>query len=99
MSAGPAIIVRREIHAPAEAVYEAWTRPELLAAWFGPADCAARVEVLEACVGGRLAVALVGLGCGAVVGVIIGFNLRADRLWNRLSGRGGESPGVGTQSM
>lgn len=32
-------------------------------------------------------VAWIGFGCGAVFGIIVGFNVRADRLWARLSRR------------
>ncbi len=29
-------------------------------------------------------VALIGLGCGAIVGTVVGFSVRVDRLWERL---------------
>lgn len=33
-------------------------------------------------------VAWIGLGCGVVLGALVGFNVQADRLWARLSGNG-----------
>lgn len=32
-------------------------------------------------------VAWIALACGAVVGTVIGFNIRVDRLWGRVTGK------------
>jgi uncharacterized protein YndB with AHSA1/START domain len=36
-SSAPVLELTRVIHAPRARVFEAWTRPELLQQWFGPA--------------------------------------------------------------
>jgi uncharacterized protein YndB with AHSA1/START domain len=51
-------IVRRFGAAPAE-VYAAWTRPELLALWFGPRHTRVESAEADARVGGRFRVVLV----------------------------------------
>jgi uncharacterized protein YndB with AHSA1/START domain len=35
-AAVPALVIRRTFDAPRERVFAAWTREELLRAWFGP---------------------------------------------------------------
>lgn len=44
--------IHRVIHAPRQAVWEAWTRPEQLAQWWIPAPLTARVDALDVRPGG-----------------------------------------------
>lgn len=49
----PVIRTAREFEAPAEAVYRAWTDPELLTRWLGPGGSTMRVEEWNAATGGH----------------------------------------------
>lgn len=46
------LTVQRVIHAPREAIWRAWTTPELLARWWIPAPARARIDRLEVRPGG-----------------------------------------------
>jgi uncharacterized protein YndB with AHSA1/START domain len=53
-SAGQSLEVRRNIAAPPAAVYDAWTKPEILTRWFSPStDHSVIVHQAESRVGGR----------------------------------------------
>jgi uncharacterized protein YndB with AHSA1/START domain len=52
-SAGTALVVRRTIRATPEALFEAWTRPELLRAWWGPRPVTCSGAEVDLRVGGR----------------------------------------------
>ena len=47
------IIVTRTIHAPARIVFEAWSRPEHIKRWFGPAPYPVTMAEMDFRVGGR----------------------------------------------
>ena len=49
----PGVMLRRRIAAPPGRVYEAWTRPEQLAKWWGPAGSVFGGADLDVRVGGR----------------------------------------------
>lgn len=51
--AKPSLMLRRRIAAPPAKVFAAWTRPEQLAKWFGPAGTTAASAELDVRVGGR----------------------------------------------
>jgi uncharacterized protein YndB with AHSA1/START domain len=52
-SAKPSLMLRRRIAAPPAKVFAAWTRPEQLAKWFGPAGTTTASAELDVRVGGR----------------------------------------------
>jgi uncharacterized protein YndB with AHSA1/START domain len=55
LNAKPSLILKRRLRAPPEKVYAAWTDPEKIARWFGPAqttDGSVRAE-LDVRIGGR----------------------------------------------
>jgi uncharacterized protein YndB with AHSA1/START domain len=58
VSVVPSLTLVRRLKAPPAKVYAAWTRPELLARWFGPHHTSAETVELEARVGGRFRVVL-----------------------------------------
>jgi uncharacterized protein YndB with AHSA1/START domain len=60
----PSLTLVRRIKAPPAAVYAAWTRPELLARWFGPHHTRVESAEAEARVGGRFRTVLVEHGTG-----------------------------------
>jgi uncharacterized protein YndB with AHSA1/START domain len=49
----PSLMVRRRIKTPPAKVYDAWTRPEQLAKWWGPAGSVFGSADLDVRVGGR----------------------------------------------
>jgi len=49
----PSLMLRRRIAAPPAKVFDAWTRPEQLARWWGPHDTEATSAELDVRVGGR----------------------------------------------
>ncbi len=49
----PPLVVRRTIKAGPERVFEAWTRPELLLAWWGPRPVRCSGAEVDLRVGGR----------------------------------------------
>lgn len=61
-SAGPApvawdggdLVITRVLHAPREVVYEAWTRPEHFARWWGPHGSTTDVRAMDVRPGGTL---------------------------------------------
>jgi uncharacterized protein YndB with AHSA1/START domain len=53
MTEGIVLIVRRTIHASAERLFEAWTRPEQLRAWWGPRPVTCSGAEIDLRVGGR----------------------------------------------
>jgi uncharacterized protein YndB with AHSA1/START domain len=53
MAGGIALVVRRTVRASAERVFEAWTRPELLLAWWGPRPVTCSAAEVDLRVGGR----------------------------------------------
>ncbi len=55
----PSLTLVRRIKAPPAAVYAAWTRPELLARWFGPHHTRVEIAEADARVGGRFRTVLV----------------------------------------
>lgn len=54
------IVITREFDAPRDLVWQAWTRPEHVAAWWGPRGFATRVETLELRPGGRWRYVMIG---------------------------------------
>jgi len=54
-----------------------------LANWIGEGLLAASAKMNAV----HVNVAWIALGCGAIVGTIIGFSLRVDRLWDRFAKR------------
>ena len=55
---GHALEIRRHIPAPPAAVYDAWTKPELLTRWFSPTvDHAVVVHLADLAVAGHVIVA------------------------------------------
>jgi uncharacterized protein YndB with AHSA1/START domain len=57
MSEGIVLVVRRTIRASAERVFEAWTRPEHLRAWWGPRPVTCSGAEVDLRVGGRYFIA------------------------------------------
>ena len=52
MTEQPVLVVRRVIAAPVERVFAAWTTPDLLRAWFGPAGVTCIAAEVDLRVGG-----------------------------------------------
>jgi len=66
-----ALAVRRRFAAPIEAVFRAWIEPEQLAGWIGPRHVQARIDALDARVGGSYRISFLdGEGIRQVVGGI-----------------------------
>lgn len=59
MSEVPVLTLERRFAADPAAVYAAWTRPELLARWWGPRHTRVETAEVDARVGGRFRVVLV----------------------------------------
>ena len=57
MSDGIILVVRRLIHASAERIFDAWTRPEQLRAWWGPRPVTCSGAEVDLRVGGRYRIA------------------------------------------
>ncbi len=55
-----AVVVRRTIAAPAEALFDAWLDPKALAAWMRPGEIRSTVARLEPRVGGRYEIVMHG---------------------------------------
>jgi uncharacterized protein YndB with AHSA1/START domain len=53
MSAKPSLTIKRRLDAPPEEVYGAWTDPEKIAHWWGPAQAQTLSAEIDARVGGR----------------------------------------------
>jgi uncharacterized protein YndB with AHSA1/START domain len=53
MSAKPSLTIKRRLGAPPEQVYGAWTDPEKIAHWWGPAQARTLSAELDPRVGGR----------------------------------------------
>jgi uncharacterized protein YndB with AHSA1/START domain len=53
MTGGIALVVRRTIHASAERLFDSWTRPEHLRAWWGPRPVTCSGAEVDLRVGGR----------------------------------------------
>jgi uncharacterized protein YndB with AHSA1/START domain len=51
---GETIVIEREFDAPRELVFEAWTNPEYLVAWYAPRGCTIRFESIDVRPGGRI---------------------------------------------
>jgi uncharacterized protein YndB with AHSA1/START domain len=47
------IVIEREFDAPRELVFEAWTNPQYLVAWYAPRGCTIRFESIDVRPGGR----------------------------------------------
>jgi uncharacterized protein YndB with AHSA1/START domain len=60
-SADHTLVLTRELAAPRELVFDAWSKPEHLAKWFGPAGFTATVE-MDFRPGGALAIRMTGNG-------------------------------------
>lgn len=64
------LILEREINAPIEKVFQAWTQPELIAAWFSPAaDFSVSVPILDLKIGGSYRIEMInpdGETCSAI---------------------------------
>ncbi len=56
----PTLEVSRLFKAPRRRVYAAWTEAEAMAQWMGPGDMSAKVELLEARVGGSFRLVMEG---------------------------------------
>jgi uncharacterized protein YndB with AHSA1/START domain len=52
------VIVRRDIAASAEELFDAWLDPESLAQWMRPPDCAETVAKVDAAVGGAFEITM-----------------------------------------
>lgn len=59
MSEAPVLSMVRRFGASPAAVYDAWTRPELLARWWGPRHTRVELAEVDARVGGRFRIVLV----------------------------------------
>ena len=57
---GVYLTLHREIDAPVEAVYAAWTDPEQLRRWFAPDDAVVARAIAEARVGGKFLIEMRG---------------------------------------
>lgn len=68
-SAGEELVLHRVLRASRELVYDVWTRPEHLAAWFGPKGCKLEVKRLELRVGGAFHYAMHFAGHAPMFGV------------------------------
>jgi uncharacterized protein YndB with AHSA1/START domain len=55
----PSLTLVRRIKAPPAAVFEAWTRPRLLATWWGPHHTMVQEAEIDARAGGRFRIVLV----------------------------------------
>jgi uncharacterized protein YndB with AHSA1/START domain len=51
-NASSTVVIERVFAAPRALVFEAWTRPEFLLAWFAPRGCTIRFETIDVRVGG-----------------------------------------------
>ena len=60
MNAVPMLVVRRELHAAVERVFDAWVDPRSLAQWMRPASIEKVDVAVEARVGGRFALVMHG---------------------------------------
>jgi uncharacterized protein YndB with AHSA1/START domain len=49
----PALVMERSFDAPVELVWQMWTSPEHVAAWYGPEGATVRVATMDVRVGGR----------------------------------------------
>jgi uncharacterized protein YndB with AHSA1/START domain len=58
----PSLTLVRRIKAPPAAVFEAWTRPEILALWWGPHHTTVQEAEIDARAGGQFRVVLVEQG-------------------------------------
>ena len=57
MSSTPSLTLKRRLKAPANKIYQAWTRPEHMIQWWGISDdVASRVAEVDVRVGGRFRV-------------------------------------------
>jgi uncharacterized protein YndB with AHSA1/START domain len=54
VTADLSLVVRRTVRAPVERVFEAWTQPQHLRAWWGPKDVTCVDPEVDLRVGGRL---------------------------------------------
>lgn len=54
----PGLALRRRIKAPPARVYAAWTDPDHLMRWWGPANCTGTRAEIDARVGGRFRIAM-----------------------------------------
>ncbi len=57
MTEGIVLVVRRTIHASAERIFAAWTRPEQLRVWWGPRPVTCSGAEVDLRVGGRYSIA------------------------------------------
>ncbi len=57
MNKGVALVARRTIRASAERIFDAWTRPEHLRAWWGPRPVTCSGAEVDLRVGGRYRIA------------------------------------------
>jgi uncharacterized protein YndB with AHSA1/START domain len=56
----PSLTMKRRLNATPAEVYRAWTEAELLARWFGPENVTAQKAEIDARVGGRYRIVLLG---------------------------------------
>jgi uncharacterized protein YndB with AHSA1/START domain len=56
----PSLTMKRRLNATPAEVYRAWTEAELLARWFGPENVTAQSAEIDARVGGRYRIVLLG---------------------------------------
>lgn len=54
----PAVVLRRTYKAPRERVFDAWTKPEIAARFFGPGDVASRDIKMDVRVGGSYSIVM-----------------------------------------
>src|SRR5262245_29851854 len=64
--AGPVLVVRREIAAPRQRVFEAWLDSESLAQWMQPGICTHAAVAVDPRVGGGFRIVMQGLPHGEV---------------------------------
>ena len=57
-STQPVLTLKRIFHAPIEKVFEAWTKPEVLAHWFGPTGFIVKTADIDLQVGGKYLIVL-----------------------------------------
>ncbi len=50
---GQSLVIERTLEAPPEQIWRMWTRPEHVAAWYGPAGASITVTTMDVRVGGR----------------------------------------------